>query len=261
MSKCTLCDEMVKLRFDNLRSHLFRSHPDLGPELSARIEARRRLVRDGKPSYRDPQQCPDCGKQLSSRRSVNKHRALLHQGGHKPFVCDACQKGFALNYHLARHVASCNGNPRKPNRSRKRFSCDHCEKEFVSKLGLQRHVTIIHQGKPWPYDAKNGKGKCSSAFAELSRKEDPIGLDSTIETGAGYFIPVECKNEAVEESEEKPGSHLCTTSDHQVECGWCKEEPELQVDVKNREMIAGVKTEAVDLLDSIGQIKTEESSP
>ncbi|XP_015234093.1 PREDICTED: zinc finger protein OZF-like [Cyprinodon variegatus] len=114
--------------------------------------------------------CDDCGKLLTSKRGLNRHKKL-HTGqkpytcdvcgkifsakpnfnthmkihtGHKPYCCDLCGQSFSVKGYLTKHI--------KIHLQEKPFSCELCGKRFIEKSALKIHM-ISHSGqKPFCCD-------------------------------------------------------------------------------------------------------------
>ena len=77
-------------------------------------------------------QCENCDKAFTTRSSLNRHVASIHEGK-KPLKCDICGFSCSLNYNMKRHVASVHGG-KKP------FKCDICDHSFSKKwLSKETH--------------------------------------------------------------------------------------------------------------------------
>ena len=58
----------------------------------------------------------------------------------KAFQCDLCEKAFANQGNLKRHIASVH-------EGKKDFQCQICEKTFAWQQGLKVHTDSVHEGR------------------------------------------------------------------------------------------------------------------
>ena len=104
---CTVCDKIFILATD-LRRHMnvHRSDREVFP-------------------------CSECGKQLFSRRSLERH-ITMHAGTH---ACAVCDKTFADTTHLRKHMDVHRSD-------RAIFPCSECGTRLFSQCALEQHITM-----------------------------------------------------------------------------------------------------------------------
>ena len=76
-------------------------------------------------------ECEECGKNLSSSRSLRRHYILIHTE-ERPYKCEDCGKAFKLSYALKVHQMSIHTGERP-------FKCEECGKCFIVLRKLKRH--------------------------------------------------------------------------------------------------------------------------
>ncbi len=81
-----------------------------------------------------PHTCEVCGKELTTVRSLQRHRNQHLEKTHK---CDVCNKKFHHQDDLNAHV--------KIHSSVRPFECEECGFAFTKRNGLNRHM-LIHTG-------------------------------------------------------------------------------------------------------------------
>ena len=69
--------------------------------------------------------CNDCNKGFGSKRNLNRHRALVHQG-ERPHQCPGCKKTDGKKHNMKTHIAIVH-------QGEKPHQCPECEKTFCKK--------------------------------------------------------------------------------------------------------------------------------
>ena len=87
----------------------------------------------GKKKTVEEQNCPECGKLLSSKNKLNLHIQRLHRN-EKCICCDQCSKGFSTKTQLKGHIEQ----------SHCRQTCEHCGKSLLNKFFLKKHLVFDH---------------------------------------------------------------------------------------------------------------------
>ena len=88
---------------------------------------------NGKKKIEEPQTCTDCGKVLSSIRSLRGHIQNVHCTD-KSNVCNHCGKGFATSSLLKCHIKELHS----------RITCEHCGKSVLNGSFLKKHLVFDH---------------------------------------------------------------------------------------------------------------------
>ncbi|KAK4873668.1 hypothetical protein RN001_013028 [Aquatica leii] len=152
--------------------------------------------KDGKSSF----SCTKCDKSFARRHCLNEH--LKKHGNVKPFICDVCGKGFAVQWDLTSHKHI----------HTDLFSCQHCGKRFSAPSKLQRHVRTHTGEKPFMCDFKN----CGRSFSD---KCNLIGHQLT-HTNVRNFTCDICKRSYKTKNQLK--DHMQAHSDNPVfKCNVC----------------------------------------
>ena len=79
--------------------------------------------------------CDTCGKELTSLKSLVKHKSL-HSGGNEKLRCPECDKVLATRATLREHLRWHEGVPR--------VSCHVCGKMLASEESMRKHVKAVH---------------------------------------------------------------------------------------------------------------------
>lgn len=77
-----------------------------------------------------PHICPKCGKEFTTKQTLQYHDISTHTGSYK-FKCDQCCKGFYQRYRYQQHLRK-HANIRS-------YICSHCGKGFFSLDALRDH--------------------------------------------------------------------------------------------------------------------------
>ncbi|GFO43168.1 Zinc finger protein 26 [Plakobranchus ocellatus] len=80
-----------------------------------------------------PHVCNICNKAIADKRFFKLHKAA-HRNGEKPFKCNQCGKSFMSKIYLREHQAIHSGEGEKPH------MCVVCGKGYMSKVAMQRHI-------------------------------------------------------------------------------------------------------------------------
>lgn len=124
-------------------------------------------------------ECNDCGHKLSSIRSIIRHTRAKHLN-EKPFACHICDKAFAIQSQLTRHI--------KDHISPPHFTCEQCGRIFSSRQGHHYHQ-LDHAGiKPH---------KCSICGKAFRNKTDMVNHER-IHSGDRPFTCELCGKSFVE---------------------------------------------------------------
>ncbi len=109
------------------------SSPSPGPSTSTANPGQKQSGKEGKRLW----SCPECGKHLGTKASVQMHVATVHQK-RRDFVCNICEKALSSKKSLAIHV-------KNVHHQRRDFECFDCGKEFSSKGSLGVHRKNVHE--------------------------------------------------------------------------------------------------------------------
>ncbi|XP_022225984.2 zinc finger protein weckle [Drosophila obscura] len=127
--------------------------------------------------------CPECGMQLNSRTTLNRHR-LVHtdQMQHK---CDYCGREFkrakALKNHLILHTGL------KP------YSCDFCDRTFANGSNCRTHKKKAHPEELAAQEAAGGGKTCNrnipklEALKAFTKNKDNLSPVATKQSGCFAF--------------------------------------------------------------------------
>ena len=84
---------------------------------------------DGKKDY----QCEDCGRCFVADRSLTEHKKIH---GEKNWKCDKCGIALATEYKLSRHMEAVHGTAK--------YQCPHCGITKKTQNGLRSHMNMVH---------------------------------------------------------------------------------------------------------------------
>ena len=108
-------------------------------------------------------ECPKCFKTLGSKRNLEQHIAIVHEGL-KPFKCDLCGESFVTKRSQVKHVRIVHDRS---------FECPKCLKTFYSKRDMNIHVDTVHERKkPFKRD------HCEKSFCSNLKHEKHVGAVS-----------------------------------------------------------------------------------
>lgn len=158
---CPICKENIGEGEKNLKIHLETFHK----KLTKIPPTRRKLYLKKKLFDPNDENCPICHENISQQISVlQKHVKETHQR----ILCSMCQRHFAKNLTLKRHVNAIHQKARP-------FECPICEYKSSTKQVLQRHILKIHP-KEFDFDLKSQK-ESMEVMAKISEvfvsKEQP----------------------------------------------------------------------------------------
>jgi len=103
--------------------------------------------------------CTECGRCWQSSQHLASHRRS--HSGEKPFECVECDKRFASQTGLFKHM---NIHPRKDTEE-KPYSCPQCEERFSRHSALSYHMNIHRH---WPKYKCTACGKCFGDRADIA---------------------------------------------------------------------------------------------
>ena len=111
----------------------------------------------------------ECGKQFSSKKTLQRHKNSVHAEVKKVFQCEFCNLQFSRRDNLKTHQENiCQFSVHK---KKERFECK-CGEQFSDKKGLQRHKYSAHD------EVKNDfQCKCGKQFSDkrcLQRHENSV---------------------------------------------------------------------------------------
>ena len=89
-------------------------------------------TRDSNASFKRLLSCSKCGKTLSIKLSLDRHKTI--HTGEKPFSCSKCEKNFSHSHHLKTHE--------RIHTNEKPFTCSKCDKTFSQAGNLKSHERI-----------------------------------------------------------------------------------------------------------------------
>ncbi|NP_808479.1 zinc finger protein 459 [Mus musculus] len=116
---------------------------------------KRRRINTGEKPYK----CEECGKALSSHKTLSIHQRL--HTGDKPYKCEVCHKAFCAPSSLFIH--------QKNHTDEKNFKCEDCGRTFYYLSMLKQHQRI-HSGEKC-YKCKNcGYASYDPSFLEQHQK-------------------------------------------------------------------------------------------
>ena len=108
--------------------------------------------------------CPQCGKIMSSARSLETHIKFVHEKQYN-YVCETCNRKCGKPSELKRHIEFAH-------QGIKIFSCDMCDHRVSSKVLLPVHKFAKH-GVPMPFSCEIcAKGFPSSTLVNFHVKKD-----------------------------------------------------------------------------------------
>ena len=92
--------------------------------------------------------CNECGKSYIDKKSLNNHRAIIHEGKVDNFFCKICNKSFTRRTGLAAHMLLHTGKGRL-------FNCKYCNSSYKEKRNLVNHLERNHHINPDNDDIKS----------------------------------------------------------------------------------------------------------
>jgi len=90
-----------------------------------------------------PIQCPDCDKQITSKRNLKSHMTYVHKIKGMEHVCQECGKDFTTLQSLQKHQDS-------KHALEKKFKCEECPKSYGTRSMLKDHVDSKHRDAQYP---------------------------------------------------------------------------------------------------------------
>ena len=96
----------------------------------------------------------ECGKQFSSKKTLQRHKNSVHAEVKKVFQCEFCNIKYSRKDNLKTHQQNiCQFSVHD---KKKRFECK-CGDQFSDKKGLQRHENSVHAEVKKDFQCKCGK--------------------------------------------------------------------------------------------------------
>lgn len=100
--------------------------------------------------------CDVCGKLLSSRDSITRHKLVFHQD-ERPFECEQCGRRFKIKDTLKKHQKT---------HGERKFKCEVCGKACVESGNLKKHMMTHTKEKPFICET------CGKAYGRRSLLEN-----------------------------------------------------------------------------------------
>ncbi|XP_047523410.1 RE1-silencing transcription factor-like isoform X1 [Pieris napi] len=103
------------------------------------LKRHERLVHSDLPQH----SCPSCPATFISVEELTSHQERHAKRAERSYVCDVCDKTFAVRSTLQRHIAVL--HKREP-----QFNCEYCPERFGSVSKLSRHLRTHAGERPYP---------------------------------------------------------------------------------------------------------------
>ena len=181
---CKICGSSFKTK-SRLREHIDTHNTTklFNCEVCHKSFKSEKALRDHSVRHTDKYACLDCGLKCSSGSNLRDHVTRVHAEGRQRFHCTICEKVFATDSYLQKHV--------KMHNNEFDCVCHVCGKGFSQKINLKIHMRMHSQERPyscdlcdrtfkyhanWTIHMRNHRGEkpygcdlCDASFASMNR--------------------------------------------------------------------------------------------